>query len=329
MPLRPQRKRAASAASSNARHLPRHRDGERVLDPDRAVARHDLHVDRRIAEVARTQQNLISIEQMRALGITRGEWERRVRSGHLHAKHRGVFAVGTPLLPPLGRERAALLAVASAVLARGSSAAVLGVLPPHPSGPVEVLVTGRRRSRPGIRVHVTRHLPASDVRVCRGLLVTSPVRTALDLAGGLTDQALERLVAEVLLREPQAAVELRERGTARVRRLVAGGPRRTRSENERLLLRIVRDAGLPLPRTNAVVAGEEVDAYWPEQRLVVEVDAFFTHGDRLAFERDRRKRATLTSRGIAVLAITDRRLEGEPLAVAATLAAALVNARRA
>jgi very-short-patch-repair endonuclease len=61
--------------------------------------------------------------------------------------------------------------------------------------------------------------------------------------------------------------------------------------------------------------------------VVVEVDAFSTHGDRLAFERDRRKRAALTARGLAVLAITDRRLDGEPLAVAATLAAALASGR--
>jgi very-short-patch-repair endonuclease len=215
------------------------------------------------------------------------------------------------------------------VLARGSSAAVLGVLPAHPSGPVEVLVTTKRRSRPGVLVHRTQHLPAGDVRIFRGLPVTSPVRTVLDLAGGLGDDALERLVAEVLAREPGAAVELAERGTARIRGLVVGGPRRTRSENERRLLRIVRGAGLPLPRTNAVVCGEEVDAYWPGQRLVVEVDAFSTHGDRVAFERDRRKRAALTARGFAVLAITDRRLEGEPLAVAATLAGALATARPA
>ena len=324
----PRRERAAARAPSDASPVLRHPDGKGASRPARAAAGNDLHVDRRIAELARTQQNLISVGQLRALGVTRGEWERRVRSGHLHPQHRGVFAVGTPLLPPLGRERAALLAVPGAALARGSARAVLGVLPAHPSGPVEVLVTGRRRSRPGIRVRRTDDLPPDDLRIVRGLLVTSPVRTALDLARELADPALERLVAEVLVREPGAAAELRERGTARLRDLVAGGPRRTRSENERRLLRIVRDAGLPVPRTNAVVAGEEVDAYWAEHRLVVEVDAFSTHGDRLAFERDRRKRAALTARGIAVLAITDRRLEAQPLAVAATLAAGLANARR-
>ena len=37
----------------------------------------------------------------------------------------------------------------------------------------------------------------------------------------------------------------------------------------------------------------EVGAFWPAHRLVVEVDTFATHGDRMAFERDRRKDAVL------------------------------------
>jgi hypothetical protein len=142
--------------------------------------------------------------RLRHLAVTK-----RVHSGRLHPKHRGVFAVGTPLLPPLGRERAALLAVDGTVLARGSSAAVLGVLAAHPSGPVELLTTSNRRSRPGIVVHRTRRLPPEDVRIQRGLPVTSPARTVLDLAAGLSTSALERLLAEVTLRDPGPRTSLR------------------------------------------------------------------------------------------------------------------------
>ncbi len=328
-PPPPPRERDTSPTRGGARHVSRGMDGERDTDRAEAAARHELHVDRRIAEVARTQQNVISIAQLRALGATQGEWEWRVRHGRLHPQHRGVFVVGSPLLPPLGRERAALLAVPGAVLARGSAGAVWGVLPPHASGPVELLATGNRRSRPGIVVHRTTHLPGADVRTYRGLSLTSPARIVLDLTCHLSTAALERLVAEVLAREPDAKDELARRGTRRVRALIGEGPHRTRSQNERRLLEIVRNAGLPLPQTNVFVAGEEVDAYWPEHRLAVEVDAFFTHGDRVAFERDRRKRAALTVRGVTVLALTDRRLAAEPLAVAATVAQALASARSA
>jgi very-short-patch-repair endonuclease len=72
--------------------------------------------------------------------------------------------------------------------------------------------------------------------------------------------------------------------------------------------------------------GEEIDAYWPQQRLVVEVDTYATHGDRVAFERDRRKDAALVARGLAVVRITDRELGERPARVVSTLAMALARA---
>ena len=252
------------------------------------------------------------------------EW--RVRSGHLHPKHRGVFSVGSPLLPPLGREQAALLAVPDAVLTLGSAAGVYGFLPLHASGPVHLLSTTNRRSRPGIVVHRTNRLPATDVRTYRGFPLTSPVRLVLDMTGHLSATALERLAAEVIARDPQAADELQRRGTKRLKDITRAGPRRTRSSIERALLKLVRDAGLPVPQTNAFVHGEEVDALWPEHRLVVEVDTYATHGDRVAFERDRRKDATLTARGSTVIRVTDEEVQERPARVVSTLAAALARA---
>lgn len=285
-----------------------------------------MHLDRRIATVAAQQQNLISSAQLRALGATEDEVRRRVRNWRLHPIHRGVFAVGTPSLPPLGRERAALLSVGpGTALHFGSSAALWGMLPFQPSAPVEVLTTTQRRSRPGIVVHRTSHLPATDVGLHRGFPLTSPARVVLDMARRLSAPALERLAAEAIAIDPAAKQELAHRGTAAVKALLHDGPRRTRSQNERALLRLIREAGLPVPQTNAMVAGEEVDAYWPRQRLVVEVDAYATHGDRIAFERDRRKAAALTAHGCTVVPITDTELERRPGRVVATLAQALAR----
>jgi very-short-patch-repair endonuclease len=283
-------------------------------------------VDRRIAEHSARQQNLISVADLRALGVTRDEWRWRVRTGHLHPVHRGVFAVGSPSLMALGRERAALLAVGDrAVLSHGSAAALWGLLPFHATGPVELSSDRNRRSRPGILVHRTNHLDG-DVRTHRGLALTSPARVVLDMAGRLDASALERLAAEAIVADAGAEEEIGRRGSRRLRELVGGGPRRTRSQNERALMRLVRDAGLPLPRTNVVLHGEEVDAYWPPQRLVVEVDDFFTHGDRMAFTRDRRKQAALMARGIAVMRVTGGDLAERPARVVATLAQALARA---
>ena len=98
----------------------------------------------------------------------------------------------------------------------------------------------------------------------------------------------------------------------------------TRSEAERKLLALIREAQLPAPRTNVRVAGHEVDMYWPSQHLVVEFDGWSTHGSRRAFERDRRRDADLLLAGERVLRVTHRQLAGGPVALVARLTAALV-----
>ena len=60
--------------------------------------------------------------------------------------------------------------------------------------------------------------------------------------------------------------------------------------------------------------------FWPAARLVVEVDGYAYHGNRAAFERDRRKDATLTAAGYTVIRVTWRQIKEEPLAVVALIA---------
>jgi very-short-patch-repair endonuclease len=74
---------------------------------------------------------------------------------------------------------------------------------------------------------------------------------------------------------------------------------------------------------NARVAGLEVDFLWPEQRLILEVDGYAYHGDRAAFERDRRKGMALVAGGYRVIRVTWRQIVEEPFLVVATVARAL------
>jgi very-short-patch-repair endonuclease len=67
----------------------------------------------------------------------------------------------------------------------------------------------------------------------------------------------------------------------------------------------------------------EVDAVWPAQRLIVELDGYAFHRDRASFERDRERDAKLQLSGYRVLRITHRRLESEPAAVTGALRALL------
>ena len=102
-----------------------------------------------------------------------------------------------------------------------------------------------------------------------------------------------------------------------------GGPAFTRSWAERRMVSLCRQARMPVPVTNTRLHGWEVDCLWPEQRLVVEVDGYKFHGDRFAFESDRRKGAALVAAGYRVIRVTYRQLKDEPLAVIGAIALAL------
>ena len=98
-----------------------------------------------------------------------------------------------------------------------------------------------------------------------------------------------------------------------------------KSRAELRLLKIVRDAGLPLPSANVLVAGHQFDLVWREQRLIAEYDSWRYHHTPARFAGDRRKHNAAQAAGFAVFRYTDADLL-EPLALAAQLAARLARA---
>ncbi len=104
----------------------------------------------------------------------------------------------------------------------------------------------------------------------RGVPVTSPVDTLIDLACDLSDPSLERAIREadrLDLIDPEAlraGLDQTERrpGIGRLRSLLdATTFALTDSELERRFLRLVGRANLPAPRTQARVNGYRVDFY--------------------------------------------------------------------
>ena len=87
----------------------------------------------------------------------------------------------------------------------------------------------------------------------------------------------------------------------------------TQSELELRMLRLIRDAGLPMPLVGATIAGHRADFAWPEQRLIVEIDGWAAHGNRAAFERDRARDVAHALAGWRVVRFTARRIDGRPL----------------
>lgn len=284
--------------------------------------------------VASRQLGLITTAQLEMAGIGRGRIARRMKHGTLHRIHRGVYLLGHRVLLPSALELAGVLACGAGSLASHRSAASLWGLASAPHNEVEVTVVGRdRKPRSGLRVHRVRALDPRDRRLHRGIPVTSPARTLLDCAATAAPDELERAIAEAYALKLVTDGEIRRTldrapnrpGAGRLRAELGreGGPRWTQSEAERRMLRLIREARLPVPHTQVRIAGWPADFFWPEHKLILEVDGYPFHNHRRAFERDRRRDAAHVAAGYRVVRVTYRQLREEPLAVAVVIARAL------
>ena len=240
-----------------------------------------------------------------------------------------MYAVGRPDLNRLGELLADVLACGpGAVASHLSAAAVLGIRPwPHKL--VEVTVPpGARPRASGVTLHRRRVLGAEDVTRHRGIPVTSPIQTLVDLAARLSRGDLEAAINEadkLDLVHPEA---LREALNTR-----AGQPgvaplrdtldRRTftmtDTELERRFLPIAKRVGLPLPRTQQWVNGFKVDFWWPDLGLVVETDGLRYHRTPAEQAQDRIRDQTHTAAGLTPLRFTRAQVRYEPAHVEAIL----------
>ena len=284
-----------------------------------------LHAgDRELAVLAGRQHGVIAMWQALELGFGRPAIEHRLTVGRLHRVHRGVYAVGHRVLTWRGVLMAAVLACRpGAVLSHRSAARLWGIRPDSRRA-VEVTVIGcGRRSRPGIEVHAVRALDRRDVTQLDGIPVTTLHRTLLDLAEVAPRDHVARAIEESERKrifDRRALDELLERSPGRRGRhplssiLTDAVPIEpaTREELEWRFQQVIHQAGLPRPLVNTLVEGFEVDAYWPNHHLIVELDGYETHQTRKAFEADRERDAVLLLAGYRVVRITWRQLTREP-----------------
>jgi very-short-patch-repair endonuclease len=242
--------------------------------------------DQLAAKLAARQHDVIEIGQLLRCGLSRAAVKRRVAAGRMHSIYRGVYTLGSPRLTREGYWMAAVLSVgAGAVLSHQSAAALWKISPTSPSLiHVTVPRPGGRRHRRGIAVHRSTTLARADITIHRGIPVTSFERTLRDLGYG---------------------------------------PEPTRSDLERLFVKLCRKHRLPTPEFNVKIGPHTVDALWRAERLIVEIDSWAYHRSRAAFEADRARDRDLILRGFNVLRYVDREVAKDPAATAYSLQAHL------
>jgi hypothetical protein len=249
-----------------------------------------------------------------------------VAAGRLFRVYRGVYAVGRPPKVPLERAAAAVLACGrGAALSHFGALALWGFTKAWPDTFDVIVTTGDRRPR-GITAHRVAGLIRRDLSVQLGIRATSPARTLLDCVPDLGEKQRRRTVNDALhgpFLKPSRLADVRARFPmhkgAKLLDPFLDGRNPTRSAFEDDFLAFCDRHHLPQPLVNVAVAGHIVDALFPEQRLIVELDSWEFHGDRRAFETDRARDADTLEAGYRTLRITWERVHAQEDAEAARL----------
>jgi hypothetical protein len=248
--------------------------------------------------------------------------------------------VGREALTMRGRMTAAVLACgAGGILSHWAAGAWWQLVEWDERAPEVTVRGGGGRKVDGIRVHRTRGLDRPDVWTRESILVTSPARTALDIAAQTSHKAPRRILRQAQAEGRVSVGQLRDvhtradghPGAPVLLAVIVDGPIPTRSIAEDLLLDLVQHAGLPRPEVNPPLrlGGTTLlpDLLWRAQKLVVEVDGAQFHAGRQAREDDARKQAILEAHGYRVLRISYAQLTRHPEQTIARITQALAQAR--
>ncbi len=280
--------------------------------------------ERGLSRLAQRQHGVISRRQLIDGGLGVRTISRRVEAGRLHQVHRGVYFVGDGRINRRGEWMAAVLACGDgALLSHRSACALWGIAMPRRDSTDVTAATGRRR--PGITVHEGA-ISDADRTTVGHIPVTTLARALFDFAEVEAEDDLRRAAEEADRLRLFSVRDLEgvcarcpgRRALRPVRALIEEFrmPEDTQSPLEERVLGLCRHYGLPLPLTGKTVLGREVDAFWPDRKLMVEGDSWQFHSHRAAFERDRERDTAMQVAGYRVIRLTDRRLTREPARVA-------------
>jgi very-short-patch-repair endonuclease len=279
-------------------------------------------LDAAIADLVKRQHGVIARDQALELGLSAAQVRYRVRTDRWRRLGEGLYVVAG--FPTSDRTAlfAACLGPGQRAVVSHEAAAALHTLATFPPGPVVVTVRHASARLDGLAtVHQSRRLFADHIVDVDGLPTTTVARTIVDLAARYRQPRLEVVVDDALARRSLLIGELMStfddlvspgrKGLAIVRRVLAvrqPGYVAPSTASESKLLRALRRGGLPRPVLQFPHPGAEivgfVDAAYPAQRLLVEVDGRRWHTRERDFARDRARDNAATAARYRTLRFT-------------------------
>ena len=308
---------------------------------------HDiLGAMKKLMRLSGRQHGAFTWDQAIDSGVAPTEIKVLVRRGVIERVVLGVYrVVGSP---DTWRQRlmiAVLAAGEGAAVSRRAAAALLGIRG-YDEGIVEITQTRRpsRRHPYGIE-HSSRYLPAEHVQLVDGIPVTTVERTVMDLCASCRTKRAEWLVKTVVSMKlttiGKLATLLTEmakpgrKGISLLRATLAAldDEPMDATELEKLVIAVIKAAGLPLPVREVQVGGTtapvgRIDFLYRTARIVIEADSKAWHGNWVATEDDQRRDKKLIAAGYYIVRTNWRELVQEPELLTDALAA-LLEARAA
>ena len=282
------------------------------------------HRWRRLVVRAAKSNGYITFEQLCELGFSKNQLAHLVRLGQMEASGRGVYR-----LPSHEYDWKSQLHHQSvgtrAVVSHLSAAMLFDLARPSDLSPgyAEFIVGKQMRKRlPAVRLYQVGDFDDLPTLLHNGFLITSIDRTLADI-GATHHLAVFRRCFNAAVRERLTtqrrfadAVEIdqRRRGRAKLERALAAvnGELVPPSDWSQWAVERLLDLGLPEPQKEVTLRDHSghrigrVDLYWPEYRLVIELDGRRFHLDADSFEGDRLRDARLLGMNISVLRFTWR-----------------------
>lgn len=273
----------------------------------------------RVRAVAIRQQGVVVYRHLAEAGLARGEIQRLRADGWLTPVRNGVYLFGRPDVTEWHRVVAVGLVAGPGVALSHSTAARIHRLPCAMSAETVEITAGRGRfpRLAGTTLHRVAILDPADLQDHRGITVTTPARTVVDLAPRLSAWALAHLVDEGLIAGTWQVPALRTALLRSGRRLGArslaailaarDGDPRTSSHLEQRAVRVLAGMG-PFETQHQLVLDGQVlllDIAWPEYRVAAECDGWAVRSrSRSKFDHDRRRNNLLEANGWLVAHLT-------------------------